>query len=863
VWFKSLKGGCEMAQIEWKNAGNGTVVRAGEFEMRLPTGFEPGGGVMKLGSGAFEELESQGEVSLRVSFADGTPETNLAIKDLYLTDYTRKTDDSGTTIYTVELRDRRIRWERFGEVNLFANCQKPGGDLDSASLNAGSQYTWRELVLACIEAMGETSNLTGAGSLPVNPFAPRNICWAGKNAAEALRELLEPAGYTVALHYDGTLQIVKRGETILRTIPTGYGPTRRTGKFFSLVPGSVQVVGAPIVNETSVELEACALDTDGQVRALSNVSYLTGLDVEHELATNFASLHDTPAAQAVARFSVGHYFRIPKTGTYADESDTANQGLVPVLLAHDAGAAPSLEGAYFERDDKRRYRNAGGKDDLVSFIKGFSVIDPARGLVFTQKVCAVLSETEIDALPCMTDAGPVKIEIVAPKLTFRHCQKEPGGALKRFRHTLGNGDAAQTLNRPDLKLLCINGVPDPAVLADLQAHAQELAEAVLSVQSALDIETGTYAGCLPLKCDGVLAEVSWCADHVQGTTSYTYGPPAGTPLQGREDSPGCLAARPAHTAAVPTDHELRLTNANKHGPIPIRSSDARRAVLASEDRRDDTEDCLFAELDSFDETHQEPSLTSLAPPERHNWRHRDHSPVPNPAPDSQDKVWAVQLISDDKYMIEKEVNRSTAVIRLCDENTGDLDDIWRVRSVPSAGDVAADMEQRDDLTRVKLISTNEAYRLMWLINTVTGGEGGWITDVPPEGLGLGALSDDKAISPPRRIGQIGDVVILTQDDEIVQTRDGDLFTYANIRHDAHFHKTGQKDGRIRFADTVPGTRPVQGTPLVGEMVCDPAVKNTDTNLGKESGQWCPQVQIPYLDGFSDDTLPVYFGEGGS
>jgi hypothetical protein len=118
------------------------------------------------------------------------------------------------------------------------------------------------------------------------------------------------------------------------------------------------------------------------------------------------------------------------------------------------------------------------------------------------------------------------------------------------------------------------------------------------------------------------------------------------------------------------------------------------------------------------------------------------------------------------------------------------------------------------------------------------------------------------VSPPRRIGQIGDIVILTNDDEIVQTRDGDVFTYANIRHDAHFHKTDQRDGRIHFTDAAPGTRPSGGMQLIGEMVCDPAVKNTDTGLGKESGQWCPQVRLPYLDGFSDDTVPQYFGTGG-
>jgi hypothetical protein len=311
-------------------------------------------------------------------------------------------------------------------------------------------------------------------------------------------------------------------------------------------------------------------------------------------------------------------------------------------------------------------------------------------------------------------------------------------------------------------------------------------------------------------------------------------------------------ASPAHVAVAPTDQELRVVNVNKHGPIVIRSSDARRAILAADDLRDDTEDSLFAELEDFDESHQEPKLMNVGPAERQNWCYREHSSSPNPIPDNQDSVWALQLISDDKHCIETNVNRSTEVVRLCDENRGDLDDIWRVRAIPSGDDVTADTEQRDNETRVKFISSNQAYRLMWLVNTIIGGEGGWITDVPPEGLGLTSPTDEKAVSPPRRIGQIGNIVILTTDDEIVQTRDGDIFTYANIRHDAHFHKSEQRDGRIHFTDSDPGTRPSVGSKIIGEMVCDPAVKNTDTDLGKEGGQWCPQLT---LAGNSVETCP--------
>ena len=139
-----------MAIINWRNAGSGKTVPAGEFQMTLRNGFEPGEGFLKLGSESFAALESHGEVTVSVNFAGETPGTTLILKDLYLTDYTKKSDSSGNTIYTVQVADRRVRWRHFGEMTLLANCTKEDGSLDPASLNAGAQYSWRDLVLACI-----------------------------------------------------------------------------------------------------------------------------------------------------------------------------------------------------------------------------------------------------------------------------------------------------------------------------------------------------------------------------------------------------------------------------------------------------------------------------------------------------------------------------------------------------------------------------------------------------------------------------------------------------------------------------------------------------------------------------------------
>lgn len=846
-----------MAVITWINSQGRQRIPAGKFTLTLTNGFEPGSGQIQLASHHISELEERGEVEITVNFEGDLPSTTILIKEIYADSYTRKTDEKGDSIYTAHLKDRRFLWEKYGEITLFANSLRQDGTYEKGSLCQGRLYTWKEIVLLCIASMGETGNLIGIGALPENPHLPTNIEWHSRNPARALREILEIAGYTVALHYDGKLSIVKINEDIPQTIPSGYGPTRQTGKLFSGAPDSVIVIGGPRVNQVSIDLEPCALDTDdGKIKGIGEVSYLRGKDVGLELATNFASLAKQVEAQAAARATVGHLWRIPDTGFFSDDKSDVNRYLLPVLdetcerASEGEFLAPKLSGAYFEKGTKSEYQNFGDEGDKRKpFPKGWALIDRKRGLVKTGKVSGILTNTEINALPVKQDGESAKITLVPVRLTFAHYARETNGSIKVWSYKHSNGERVCVVRRPDMRIRLVEGIPVEPLYSETLQRSAEIASSILSGQKEAAVEFGTYAGMQPLRHSGTITSITWSADSQSGHTYYTYdvAPNPKLSLSGESVSDFVLRVSdlfPDSQAEIaPTDEELRTINVNKHGPIIIKRSQELKAKLIEERRRDDTESNIFAELTGFDEEHQEPELSSIGPPEELNWNYREHIQTPNPEPDAQDAVWAVQLVGDDKYAIESALSRSTEVVRTCDENKGDIDDIWRVRAIPGAEDVAADLLQRDNETRVKIISKEELYRIMWLLNTIIGGEGGWITDVPPEGLALTARSDKKSVSPPRRIGQIGNIVILTPDDEICITKDGDTFTYANIRHDAHFHKTQQKDGRIHFSNDSPGSRPL-GTCVIGKMVCDPALKNQDTELGKESGQWCPQVPIP-------------------
>lgn len=200
---------------------------------------------------------------------------------------------------------------------------------------------------------------------------------------------------------------------------------------------------------------------------------------------------------------------------------------------------------------------------------------------------------------------------------------------------------------------------------------------------------------------------------------------------------------------------------------------------------------------------------------------------------------------DDKYRAHTEYNQSTQVQRLGDLRRGDLMDIWRIRAT-------LDQDPKTPVTTAQS-ADDVLYRIMWLIDRNfggggRGGDGGWVTDAARPGLDKTKIYEPHEVPTPSvRIGQIGDIVILTDDDIIATTADGDIWTYTNIRHDAHFHMDASRDGRIYFTTTPPGQEP-SGFPIKGEMVGDPTVANSAySQLKKESVEWRPQWKLPVYD----------------
>lgn len=182
---------------------------------------------------------------------------------------------------------------------------------------------------------------------------------------------------------------------------------------------------------------------------------------------------------------------------------------------------------------------------------------------------------------------------------------------------------------------------------------------------------------------------------------------------------------------------------------------------------------------------------------------------------------------DDHNKLDMNYNASTQAQRSCDLKLADIGDQFRIRATTQV-----DPENEKEVL----------YKMHLLINRLdSGGEGGFVTDAARPGLDHTKNEPKIAVATPLgRTGQLGDVLILDSGDKISTTKDGDDFVLLNCRHDMHILYDQAHDGRIYFTTTPPGHRPT-GIPLIGEMVGDPAKANTDTRLGKESINWCPQL----------------------
>lgn len=241
------------------------------------------------------------------------------------------------------------------------------------------------------------------------------------------------------------------------------------------------------------------------------------------------------------------------------------------------------------------------------------------------------------------------------------------------------------------------------------------------------------------------------------------------------------------------------------------------------------------------------------------------------------KVWAVNLIVDDKHVIESRLNRSTDVVRVSDYKAGDLDDLFQVREILKAmGDESSSeidaltttvvddstsiAQNQDYTTTVYEPKPDPVYRMMYLLNPSMNKEGGYIWRGDTPNLQQTKHVDKALEVQPGYFGQYGDQWIIP-DDIVYDTtqQDAEKRSLLCFRHDGQVYYDSEAHGRIYFVDENVASQN-EGTErkIKGYMAWDSVLANSNTQFDQETGQWRPVIQLP-SDGYYDT---VYFPASG-
>lgn len=219
----------------------------------------------------------------------------LAFPDCRVDFATARYSEAGL-IVSVAIFDRRWKWA-FGEVSGEFNTRDGKGAMKN-------EKTPSELARKCLDAIGETADLS---ALPSEPRPP--ISWTLENPMRALAGLCDELGCRIVMNLDGSIAIRRAG--IGGLLPTGGLIEQQAEANPPERPDTIRVIGAPTVVQVRIALEAVGKDKDGSIKRIDALSYKPtgGWGYESETFDNVANGDSARPNQSPRRLAIATVFR--------------------------------------------------------------------------------------------------------------------------------------------------------------------------------------------------------------------------------------------------------------------------------------------------------------------------------------------------------------------------------------------------------------------------------------------------------------------------------------------------------------------------------------------------------------------------
>lgn len=445
-------------------------------------------------------------------------------------------------IARVTILDRRWLW-KFGYISGHYNLRMPGGqnadegfnssasnqeNNDSTNIRPGTEQSPQDLATLCLQAMNEQNYDVSA--LPNDPRP--EVDWSYTNPAEALQSLCEGLGCRVVYWLaNDSVKIVTIGQG--QPLPdNGLQTFVSEGVDPPNTPSSIKLVGGPWVLQGFLPLTAVAIDTDGSIQELNDLSYKPDNGWNCEDPEVFPSFNDSPDILPLAEKSIFKMWRVGlPIQTPSDDapniSDIRQIKLYNRLVdthfdendsSHTVPKRPELWGKF----DPKHAQTVQTPDSTKGTYKNGITVDEERWLIITN-----------DPLYSVDSGGnyaPAKIQI-----KIAYSVRDPN-TWEFFRYTrdkqLNSAVPTQPriIRREDIFGKAVGSFDDQFNLtgftdntgsdnldqeADyyLEAAAQEYIE-----QDSFDVP---YAGLVPIQVDGLIQQVTYTIASGPGGSTMT------------------------------------------------------------------------------------------------------------------------------------------------------------------------------------------------------------------------------------------------------------------------------------------------------------------------------------------------------
>lgn len=451
-------------------------------------------------------------------------------------------DGEGRILWRLTVLDRRWAWRKTGAISGKYNTPE---QIDNKEARPEGVRPLKDLMKDCLDAMGETDAV-----LNLNRQAGEEtpeVDWDYERPVEALASLCDRTGHIVVLGLDNRVYIFQKG--FGSQLPTGNLTIEAQQTFDPPeAPAAIVVVGAATRFQVDLELEPVGKEIDGTVKPILELSYAPK-DANGKPTWAFNDyvymMTVDPKWREIARESVWRWYRVksfdrssggpgPYTlpGTGGKIKITSIDEILPLLdvqvetyqnedrkkvprPAWVWGKFSPLEDSYtaVERPD-RRLRN----EPKGLYTGNFSV-DVETGIVYFDSPTLILPEDErVGANGLSPGPADIKLRIAVeyreggykgPTRPEYHRSRRPSNrrsqspprawtefvvndSLQRGIYRDGESDEIKDNNE------------------ELERRALLTWKTVAARYSSVDTAASiSYAGFVPLACDGAITQVTW------------------------------------------------------------------------------------------------------------------------------------------------------------------------------------------------------------------------------------------------------------------------------------------------------------------------------------------------------------------